>query len=305
MKILIAEDTNSDRLLLQLRLEALGHEVVGVADGQALIDCFAALGSEIDLLVADLNMPVKSGVEAVSAIRSLQGDYESDWVPIIILSGSESDEDIERCIEAGADDYLVKPIQHKVLAAKLLAMDRLAQMRHKLVAMNKRLQALSTTDYLTDLLNRRAFETVLNEEVAKAKRHGHALSVAMLDIDHFKNINDTYGHDAGDLVLQEVSRRMREHKRAGDTIGRIGGEEFGICLPHTSAADAVRACERYREMLSNESIVYAGEALHLTVSLGVCEYSGHESQLDLIKKADMALYQAKDQGRDRVMRYQE
>ncbi|MBM6550101.1 diguanylate cyclase [Marinomonas ostreistagni] len=303
MKILIAEDTNSDRLLLRLRLEKLGHEVIDVADGQALIDTFQSHSEVIDLVVADLNMPVKSGLDAISEIRAIQGDYESDWVPIIILSGSVSDDDVERCIEAGADDYLIKPIQHKVLAAKLLAMDRLAQMRHKLVSMNKRLEALSTTDYLTDLMNRRAFETSLRDEVAKAERYNQSLSIAVLDIDHFKNVNDTFGHDAGDMVLQEFSRRLRERKRAGDMIGRIGGEEFALCLPHTSADEALSACERYREVLKLEPLIYDGHELHLTCSVGVCEYSQIPSELEFIKCADLALYQAKTSGRDRVVLY--
>lgn len=300
MRILIAEDTPSDRLLLRLRLEALGHQVNEATDGQELIDLFCLNSSDVDLVVADLNMPVKSGLESVAEIRRFQGDYENDWVPIIVLSGSEAVEDIEACIEAGADDYLIKPIRHKVLAAKLLAMDRLAKMRHKLVTMNQQLEALSVTDYLTGLTNRRAFEVTLHEEMAKSLRHQQALSVAILDIDHFKEVNDTYGHDAGDVVLKEFSRRLSEHRRTGDIVGRIGGEEFGLCLPHTSAGEALKACERYRQ-ISSEPIIYEGQKIQLTASMGVCQYGHTGSQLELIKQADAALYQAKKAGRDRVV----
>ncbi|WP_067218653.1 GGDEF domain-containing response regulator [Marinomonas gallaica] len=301
MKILIAEDAPSDRLLLKLHLEKLCHDVVETSNGEELVDYFKSHGDDLDLLVVDLNMPYKTGVEAVVEIRGLQGNYDANWVPIIILSGSDSDEDVFRCIEAGADDYLTKPIQHKVLAAKLLAMVRLADMRKRLVLANTSLEALSTTDYLTGLPNRRAFEKNLSDEMAKSLRYGQSLSVAVFDIDHFKQINDTYGHEGGDVVLKEIAKRFNRFKRAGDVFGRIGGEEFGLFLPYTTAQEAVTACERYRMLLSADKYSYESQWINLTVSVGVSAYHNEETQLELIKCADLALYQAKHQGRDRVV----
>ncbi|SBS35221.1 Response regulator PleD [Marinomonas aquimarina] len=301
MRILIAEDAPSDRMLLRFHLEKLGHQVIEVSDGEQLVSFFFSHAEEVDLLVVDLNMPHKSGVQAVNEIRAFQGSYDANWVPIIILSGSESDDDVLRCIEAGADDYLVKPIQHKVLAAKLMAMTRLDEMRQKLMAMNARLEALSTTDYLTNLPNRRAFEKNLQDEMAKAGRYGQSLCVAVFDIDHFKQVNDTYGHEGGDVVLKELSRRLVSEKRAGDQFGRIGGEEFGLCLPHTDLENALIACERYRQLLSKKPFLYDEYSIDLTVSVGLCRFTTETDQLELIKGADQALYQAKHAGRDCVV----
>lgn len=301
MKILIAEDTLSDRMLLRFHLEKLGHEVSDVQNGDELVRTLEQSYYDWDLLIVDLNMPLKSGEQAAREIRALHSDSPEDWIPIIFLSGSGTDEDIQRCIEAGADDYLIKPIQHKVLAAKLLAMSRIANMRNRLVGMNKRLEALSTTDYLTELPNRRAFEMSLSDEMAKAARHEQALSIAVLDIDHFKNINDRYGHDVGDEVLRQVSARLKNSLRKGDVVGRIGGEEFGLCLSHTGSKDAVSACERYRTIIADTPVVTGEHTLHLTVSVGVTAYCENLTQLELIKLADKALYEAKSKGRNRTV----
>ena len=301
MNVLIADDSPSDRMLLKLHLEKLGHSVYEVSNGIELVQHFYEHSEEFDILVVDLNMPGKSGIEAVTEIRKHQGSYAANWIPIIFLSGSDAEDDILKCIEAGADAYLSKPIQHKVLLAKLIAVTRLAHMRQELLAANSQLEALSTTDYLTNLPNRRAFEHTLRDEMAKARRHAQMLSVAILDIDHFKQINDTYGHDGGDLILREVSKRLMASQRSGDVFGRVGGEEFGLILPHTNAEEAKIACERYREVLSTEDYHYDGHIIKLTVSVGACKFDNDISQLELIKRADVALYMAKNTGRDKVV----
>ncbi|MBJ7552244.1 diguanylate cyclase [Marinomonas ostreistagni] len=301
MNILIAEDAPSDRMLLKLHLKKLGHTVYEVSDGNELISYFLEHESELDVLIVDLNMPNKSGVEAVSEIRAHQGSYAANWIPIIFLSGSDAEDDILYCIEAGADAFLSKPVQHKVLLAKIIAVTRLAEMRKELLIANARLKALSTTDYLTNLPNRRAFENALKDEMGKSKRHDQPLSVAVLDIDHFKMINDTYGHDAGDYVLKELANRLISDQRSGDVFGRIGGEEFGLILPHTNVREAAIACERYRTLLSEQPYIYESNDLDLTVSVGVCMYDGDEKQFELIKRADNALYEAKNSGRNKVV----
>ena len=301
MNVLIAEDSPSDRMLLKLHLEKLGHSVYEVSNGIELVQHFYEHSEEFDILVVDLNMPGKSGIEAVTEIRKHQGSYAANWIPIIFLSGSDAEDDILKCIEAGADAYLSKPIQHKVLLAKLTAVTRLAHMRQELLAANSQLEALSITDYLTNLPNRRAFEHTLRDEMAKARRHAQMLSVAILDIDHFKQINDTYGHDGGDSILREVSKRLMASQRSGDVFGRVGGEEFGLILPNTNAEEAKIACERYREVLSTEDYHYDGHTIKLTVSVGACKFDNDISQLELIKRADVALYMAKNTGRDKVV----
>lgn len=300
--VLIAEDTQTDRLILKLYLEKMGHSVLEAEDGSSVISAYKDNWKDIDLIILDLNMPKISGVEAVKRIRAFQDESKLDWIPIIFLSGSTIDEDIEAGILSGADDYLSKPIKPKVLSAKVHAMARIADMRAQLLQANRKLEALATTDFLTGLSNRRCFERSLDDEIAKAKRYDIPLSIAILDIDHFKRVNDSYGHDAGDLVLSSVAARLQAGARKGDVLARIGGEEFAICLPSTTLEQAIVACERYRIVLSSEPLSYGCDEFTITLSAGIASMDvDHASKHDLMKAADELLYRAKQEGRDRIV----
>ncbi|TDO96831.1 GGDEF domain-containing response regulator [Marinomonas balearica] len=302
MKVLIAEDTLTDRLILKLYLEKMNHSVIEADDGSKMIQAYEENHQDIDLIILDLNMPNMSGVDAVKHIREFQATSDLSWIPIIFLSGSTVDEDIESGILAGADDYLSKPVKPKVLAAKVLAMARISEMRAELLRANKRLEALATTDFLTGLANRRCFESALDEQIEKAKHYGIPLSIAILDIDHFKRVNDSYGHDAGDLVLSSVASRLQGGARKGDILARIGGEEFAICLPSTTLEQAVQACERYRMVLSNQPLSYNGDQFNITFSAGLVSLDDrYVTKHELMKAADDLLYQAKQGGRDRIV----
>lgn len=302
MKILIVDDTSTDRLLLKLHLSKLGHDIVEAVDGEQAVAEYIKEANAFDLILMDVQMPAMSGFESVAKIRSIQESRNLEWVPIIFLSASAEAADVEAGIIAGGDDYLIKPIHQKVLAAKILAMQRIADMRHRLIMANHVLETQASTDYLTNVANRRALEAVLDREVARAKRFGTSFSFALLDLDHFKRVNDEFGHDAGDGVLVEIVNRISKTLRSGDLIGRVGGEEFAVLISNIVGDDAKQVCERFRKMVAEAPVEFRGVSIPITVSIGCVSFvSGEDSRASLYKKADTCLYEAKGSGRNRVV----
>ncbi|QUX95735.1 diguanylate cyclase response regulator [Marinomonas sp. CT5] len=302
MKVLIADDANSDRLLLKLHLSKLGYKTIEASNGQEAIDQFVAHSQDLDLILMDVQMPRVNGFEAVRAIRTIQEEQKQEWLPVIFLSASAEDEDIEGGILAGGDDYLMKPISQKVLSAKMLAMQRIADMRRRLVESNLVLEQLASTDYLTGVANRRAFEMMLDREITFTRRYGSPMACAIFDLDKFKIVNDTYGHDAGDAVLVEVVSRIKSILRRGDTIGRLGGEEFGVILPKVSETELLDIFERYRIAVAEQPVKYESIEIPVTISVGVTLYTGYlEDRIALLKRADQSLYEAKETGRNKVV----
>ena len=173
--------------------------------------------------------------------------------------------------------------------------------RHQLQAANAQLQELSSTDRLTGLYNRGHWEANLKAAYARHQRYGHALSLVMLDIDHFKRVNDTYGHQAGDKVIEQVARLLLEHARDSDVVGRYGGEEFGVVLSDTDSSGALTFAERMRHSVEALEVVYNDQTIRFTISLGVADLSQPSNDhADLIARADQALYTSKKTGRNRV-----
>lgn len=302
MKILIADDTNTDRLLLKLYITKLGYRVVEASNGQEAIDQFIEHSHDLDLVLMDVQMPVINGFDAVKAMRNIQEQQKQEWIPVIFLSASAEEGDVEDGILAGGDDYLIKPIGQKVLAAKMLAMKRIADMRRRLVESNSVLERLAATDYLTGVANRRSFEMTLGKEMQVAKEHGLSMACAIFDLDRFKVVNDTYGHDAGDAVLVEIMKRMKASVRDIDSIGRLGGEEFGILLPNISESEAKETFTRFLRVVSDTPVVYEDTDIAVTTSIGVAVYCGDdEDKKSLLKRADECLYEAKDTGRNKVV----
>lgn len=302
MNILIVDDTSSDRLLLTMYLSKLGHNVSEASDGEQAIDKYKQGANDIDLILMDVLMPVMGGFEAVVNIRNIQESRHLEWVPIIFLSASAEADDIEEGILAGGDDYLIKPIHQKVLSAKMLAMQRIADMRNRLIQVNSILAEKAATDHLTGVLNRRAFDAVLDREVARAKRVRLSFSFALFDLDYFKQVNDNYGHDTGDFVLKEIADRISKGLRSDDVLARVGGEEFGVFLSNAVGDNAQLACERYRKLVASEPVIYKGIRIPITVSVGFSAFHmENDTRLSLCKKADIALYKAKDAGRNCVI----
>jgi len=306
-KVLIVDDSDTIRAVLANAVRAMKLEPVLADCGEKAVELFAA--ERPGLVLLDVNMPGIDGYETARRIRSLLPD---EWVPIIFLSASEADQDLERAIECGGDDYLVKPVSPVVLTAKMRALQRTDQMRRKLVevsndlsAANQRLEELSHQDSLTGIANRRAFDFLLERQFREAKRRSEPFSVALCDVDHFKAYNDHYGHLAGDDCLKQIAAALaRACKRPTDVAARFGGEEFALLLPETSGEGAVAVVERARQELAGLGIAHAGSLTSscVTLSAGIASFSPERdvTSRDLTARADEALYRAKQLGRNRT-----
>lgn len=294
MKILIAEDETIQRRLLESLLTGWGHEVAVATNGT---QAWAMLQGENrpDLTILDWMMP---GMDGLRVCAELRKDSSQTYVYIVLLTARNRKQDLLQALDAGADDYLVKPFDAQELKARLKAGKRILDLQEQLVSANRNLQFQATHDSLTGLLNRRAIVEILQKELARAERERESLSIILVDIDHFKKINDTRGHLAGDAVLCRVSQIMKSSVRSYDSVGRYGGEEFLIVLPGCPAELATKRAEQFGLMLSEPSSDPSEN--QITVSMGVAVGSGPVKMEELLSRADDALYQAKRNGRNRV-----
>jgi len=304
--ILIVDDSETIRSVLAHAVSAMKLEPVLADCGEKALELFAA--ARPDLVLLDVNMP---GIDGYETARRMRAAAPEEWVPIIFLSASEQDQDLERAIECGGDDYLVKPVSPVVLSAKIRALQRLDHMRRRLVdvsnelsAANQRLESLSHQDGLTGIANRRAFDFLIERQFLEAARRGEPFCVVLCDVDHFKAYNDRYGHLAGDECLRQVAIVLaRSCKRATDVAARYGGEEFALLLPETRAEGAAQVVERARLELATLAIAHEASptARVVTFSAGVAAYSPERDKAsrDVTARADEALYRAKQLGRNR------
>lgn len=309
MKILIVEDTRANLLVITQYVERLGATALQADCGERAIEIFQA--EQPDMVLLDIVLPDVDGFAVAQRLRSLEVD--GGWTPIIFLSSLGRDEDIEKGIAAGGDDYLPKPVSEIVLGAKIRAMQRIIQMRTSLVVLarkldtaNQELKRLSASDGLTGIANRRLFDEYLNREWRRARRSSSTLALMMCDVDHFKLFNDTYGHQAGDDCLRRVAGAIQKSmSRASDIVARYGGEEFVVVLPETQIGGALFVAEKVRHAIRELHLPHSGSSHgRVTLSVGIAslipgETEGMES---LIEAADRALYHAKHNGRDRVCR---
>jgi diguanylate cyclase (GGDEF)-like protein len=308
VRILIADDSRTLRAAISDQLRAMGHTVTEAQEGQHAIELFRS--SPPDLVVLDVEMPVMDGYETARRIRALGGDHE--WIPIIFLSGNVQDKDVAAGIEAGGDDYLAKPVSPVVLRAKINAMQRITDMRQRLVdltqelaGMNASLREESSQDALTGIPNRRSFDAAFEQEWNHATRSGKPLALLLADVDFFKKYNDTYGHQKGDECLKAVANTMRQAaRRKVDMVARYGGEEFALLLPDTPPVSALLVAGRMLEGLRGLRLPHEGApAGHVTMSIGVCATvpQADQSAADLVKTSDRALYDAKSKGRNQAV----
>ena len=254
-----------------------------------------------NLVLCDLNMPRFDG-RGFLRLRASRPDLRD--IPVIMLAAEGDGELKARLIEDGACDYLTKPFHEKELLVRVRLHHRMKSLQDELRDANSRLEALSNTDPLTGLANRRCLDRKLADEVARSRRHDVPLTAVALDIDHFKSVNDKYGHDMGDVVLRNVARAMAEGLRSNDLAARPGGEEFLLLLPHTELAGGLAMAERVRARLEKLAHVGPSATLNVTASFGVaCTHPSHEMPAgeELLARADQALYEAKRSGRNRVM----
>ena len=298
MRVLIAEDDPVSRRVLQAHLTKWNYEVVVTRDGQEAWDALQAADCP-NLAILDWMMPSMDGVEVV---RQLRAKATSSYVYVLLLTAKGQKEDIVAGLEAGADDYLTKPFDAQELQARLRTGRRILDLQSELLAAHEALRNEATHDHLTGVWNRSGILDLLQRECARAARTKSAVSVIMADIDHFKAVNDTYGHMAGDDVLREVASRMLSSVRAYDSIGRYGGEEFVIVLPDCCASSGVQQAERLRAGVAARPVETSGVEIPLTLSLGVAATAeGHlEDYQALLRIADAALYRAKEAGRNQT-----
>ena len=309
MRILYADDSRTLRASTSELLRSLGHEVVEASQGQQAINLFRV--QPLDLVILDVDMPVMDGYETARQIRAMTGDNE--WIPIIFLSGHAQETDVAKGIEAGGDDYLMKPIGAVVLRAKINAMQRITDMRRRLVELsrelgqkNQLLEVQSNHDGLTGIPNRRAFDEALEREWHRAIRTRSPLALIMGDVDHFKNYNDSYGHLRGDECLKIVATALNHTgRRKIDVVARYGGEEFAMLLPDTPPVSALLVAGRALEAVRALRLPHGDSSTsgHVTVSLGVCTGVPESAKQrdDLVRTADRALYDAKSKGRNQAV----
>jgi len=294
-RVLIVDDTRSAaRLADWLRG---GHETVVVSDPQAALGELA--GSDFDLLIVSLTLADADGLRLCSQTRSMD---RTRHLPIIVLVEPGNEARLLRALDMGVNDYVMRPVdQNELLARVRTQVKRKRYSDHLRNRLEESIEA-SVIDPLTGLHNRRYMETHLSTLVEEARRSGRSLSVLLADIDHFKKVNDTYGHDAGDAVLREFSARFRRNTRGIDLACRYGGEEFLIIMPDTELARACQIGERLRESIATDAFpVRPGLGIHLTASVGLATLEREDDTPESVfRRADMALFDAKRRGRNRV-----
>jgi diguanylate cyclase (GGDEF)-like protein len=299
MKILLVEDSATLRYAMRTYIIDAGHEPLVARSGEEALQMLE--NTPVDMIIMDVEMPGLNGFETTRLIREWLAGH---WIPIVFVTGLNEDENYREGIEAGGDDYLIKPVSFMIIKAKIRAMERIAEMRDQLSRLNSELEALSQLDSLTQIFNRRTFNEMAKQQWALAKRHQQPVSALMIDVDHFKLFNDHYGHPAGDACLKKVTQAIKGClHRTTDILGRYGGEEFIVLLPETDAKGALCVAQTIGEAISALQIRHgvSPTAPYVTASLGgaTClRTTGHDLE-ELIKNADRALYKAKRAGRNR------
>ena len=295
MRILIAEDDLTSRNMLAAVLKKAGHEIVVAANGAEALAVLEQPGAP-RLAILDWMMPEMDGLEVVRQVRakpSSQPPY------LIMLTARGEKTDIIAGLDAGADDYLAKPFDPGELRARVEVGRRMVELQAALFESREILAHQASHDALTGLLNRRAILERLHGECSRAARHGSKVAIGICDVDHFKRVNDTHGHQVGDDVLVGLAQLLTEGLRPYDAVGRMGGEEFLVVAPLEAGADHLPLFQRLCARIANHAIGTRGGQLQVTASFGVA-CAGTIPPDALLAAADRALYQAKDQGRNRV-----
>ena len=299
MRILLAEDSKVYRHLIVNCLKEWDFNFVVADNGQAAWECLESDWAPT-LALLDWVLPGVSGLEICQRIRSRTQNEQ--YVYTIVLTAKNQRRDLLEAMEAGADDYLAKPFDPLELKARLLAGKRIILLQRELIAARDSLRFAATHDGMTHLLNRVEIIAFLRRQIARGRREATPVGIALADLDHFKKVNDNFGHSAGDAVLQETARRLRSGVRVYDGIGRYGGEEFLIVLPGCDLAASMRRADRIRSLIGTEPMVTPQGSLTASLSLGVtvADPVADVSVEALLERADEALYRAKNQGRNRV-----
>lgn len=286
MKIVLVEAKGAERSAIRSMLEKRQETVYAFSKGQDAWS-FIEQTPDINIIIVSLNDEGMSGLEICWNARILAEQRKGMYV--IAISGEDNDDMLVEALDSGADDYLQRPLQEEILLARLRVAERMIVLQQQLVQ-------LANHDSLTELLNRRAFFEHADLELSDPEK-SPSIHAIMFDIDHFKRVNDSFGHDAGDQVIRTVAKIAQAE---GDLIGRLGGEEFAMILSDQSMLGAARSAERMRETIENTPILINGHRIEITSSFGVASYQDGDSVDELLKRADIALYRSKNEGRNRV-----
>ena len=293
MKVLIAEDNLVSRRLLETFLRKWGYDIVITTNGREAWEVLQEPEAP-NLVISDWMMPDMDGLELCRRIREME---RAEYIYFIILTSKGKKEDVITGLEAGADDYLIKPFNQDELKYRV-------KIGERIIELERRILRLASTDSLTEVLNRRAFMERMEQEINRSFRENSLLSLILADIDHFKSVNDRYGHQVGDLVLQRFVSQLTESSRPYDFVGRYGGEEFVICLPGATDTESRTVAERMRKSVEEMKIMLpeSSQSVRITASFGVvASLLELEDSVDsLIGRADDAMYMAKREGRNCV-----
>ena len=298
MKALIAEDNAGFRLALEKLLKKWGYDAVAAVNGKEALEILSK-DDPPRLAILDWMMPELDGVEVCRRVRE---QNREPYIYILLLTAKDTAEELIEGMEAGADEYLRKPVNTQELRVRIRAGRRIIDLQEELVRARELLRRQASRDCLTEFFNRGAMFEVLNRELKRAERESTTLSLIMTDLDHFKQINDKFGHPAGDTVLRETARRMAACVRPYDAPCRYGGEEFVIVMPGCELADAIARAEDICAQVAAAPIQVPEGLIYVTCSVGVTATSGPGGfdSSALLHEADQALYMAKNNGRNRV-----
>ena len=291
--VLVGEDSLVVREVLRWHLESHGFEIVETADGSEALRLAAERPPSVILLGVELG-----GIDGFEALARLKSDPTLADTPVLFITGHTDTRDLVDGLQLGAHDYLRKPFEPAEVIARVRAAARMKSLQDELRQRNAELHRISRTDPLTALGNRRHLDEQLRSARTSSRRHGTSLSVALVDVDQFKRINDTYGHSSGDEVLCEVARRLSSIARTEDVVGRWGGEEFLVILPYCDIESSFAIGERLREAVADNLVETTdGDRIPVTVSIGCA--TGDDARV--VERADIALYAAKERGRNRTV----
>lgn len=302
--ILVIDDSDTirEQIVNTLKSVSVGDNYLQARDGieglKILVD-----NPSVELVLCDLEMPRMDGFKFVGMVRTRE---EFRDIPIIMLTAQESRELKIKGLEQGASDYVTKPFDPGELIARVKVQLKIKMLQNELKRSNEMLKELSNTDPLTQLFNRRYMMSVMDKEIQRTSRKGSPISFVIMDIDHFKKVNDQYGHQQGDTVLVNVANLIRKHLRSYDVAARYGGEEFVAILPETPLDEAMAVADRIRAAVQQHTFANKLQALKVTISMGVATYPapGLDTIDDIIRVADEALYRAKAEGRNQVLTQQ-
>ena len=290
--ILIVDDDPSVRVPMKEFIEQSGFMVSAVSNAEEALEMIRQ--DNVQVVITDIQLPGMNGLEFTDTVK------QSFDVDVIVITGFSSDYSYEEAVEKGASDFIFKPVRFRELLLRLKRVLKERDFAEERDRMLTELKNLAITDGLTNLYNSRQFYSQLELEMDRSLRYHHPLSLMLFDIDHFKEYNDTFGHLEGDKVLVRIGQTTKAFLRTMDTAYRYGGEEFTVILPETTGEEALTVGERIRTNVESEKFIQGDQIVTVTISVGIAQYNYKEATSEFVKRADEAMYDSKESGRNKV-----